>query len=167
MTVIAAQKTADAIVFAADTLISDGFVRSTSADIVHSKLFEQNGMVIGTTGLCYEGTLMELFTRNHKPVEATRLSVIDFLIEFREWVKKKDGSYTPSNVFLIAYGKKLFCICGGIEVYEVSQFESIGAGKDFAKAALYLGHSPREAVEVACKLSLHCSEPITEITIEI
>lgn len=167
MTVIAARKTDEAIIFAADSLISDGYVRSTDADMLHSKLFEQNGMVIGTTGRCYEGTLMELFSRNHKPAEANRLSVIDFLVEFREWVRKKDSGYTPDNGFLIAYGGRLFCVCGGLEVYEVPQFESIGAGKDFAKAALYLGHTPRAAVEVACKLSLHCSEPITEITVPL
>ncbi|NJM98480.1 MAG: hypothetical protein HC800_16115 [Phormidesmis sp. RL_2_1] len=167
MTVIAARKNSDAIIFAADSLISDGYVRSTDADMVHSKLFQHNSMIIGTTGYCYEGTLMELFSRNHKPVDAARLSIIDFLIEFREWVSKKDSGYKPSNGFLIAFESKIFCVYGGLEVYEVPQFEAIGAGKDFAKTALYLGHTPREAVEVACKLSLHCSEPISEISVAL
>ncbi|MGC1527311.1 MAG: hypothetical protein WA783_14790, partial [Phormidesmis sp.] len=60
MTVIAARRTSDAIIFAADTLISDGFSKVTSSEIVYSKLIEQNGMVIGSTGDCFEGTMMEL-----------------------------------------------------------------------------------------------------------
>lgn len=167
MTVIAARKTSEAITFAADTLITEGYSKSTNADIMFSKLFEQNGMVIGTTGECYEGTFMELFSRNHKPVDSSRLGMIDFLVEFREWIRKKESGYTPKNGFLIAYDKKLFRVCGGLEVYEVSEFEAIGSGQDFAKAAMHLGHTPREAVEVACKLSLFCSEPITEIVVEI
>ena len=165
MTVIAARKTSDSITFAADTLISDGFVKATSSDLIFSKLFEQNDMVIGTTGDCFEGTLMELFSRNHKPVDATRMSVIDFLVEFREWARKKEGGFSPHNGFLISYRFKLFRVVAGLDVYEVKEFEAIGAGQDFAKAAMHLGHSPREAVEVACKLSLYCSEPITEITV--
>ncbi|MEM6869115.1 MAG: hypothetical protein AAF528_12125 [Cyanobacteria bacterium P01_C01_bin.121] len=164
MTVIAARKTPEAIIFAADTLISDGFTKATSSDIMHSKLFEQNEMVIGTTGECYEGTMMELFSRNHRPVNSNRLGIIDFLVEFKEWIRKKEGGYTPKNGFLIAFEQKLFRVYRGLDVYEVREFEAIGSGQDFAKAALHLGHTPREAVEVACKLSLYCSEPITEIS---
>jgi ATP-dependent protease HslVU (ClpYQ) peptidase subunit len=167
MTVIAACKTSDAIIFAADTQISTGFGKTTSSDIIHSKLFEQNGMIIGSTGDCYEGTLMELFSRNHKPINAERLSVIDFLVEFREWIRKKEGGYSPKNGFLIAFEGKLFRVCGGLEIYEVKKFEAIGCGEDFAKAALLLGHSPREAVEVACQLSVFCSEPITEMSLQL
>lgn len=167
MTVIAARKTADAIILAADTMISVGHAKSTDAAMVHSKLFEQNGLVIGSTGDCYESTLMELFTRNHKPVDSSRLAIIDFLVEFREWIQKKDVKHNPRNGFLIVFDGKLFRIYGGLEVYEVKEFDAIGAGEDFAKAALHLGHSPSEAVEVACKLSLFCSEPITEITVEL
>ncbi|MGD1896546.1 MAG: hypothetical protein ACFB16_06280 [Phormidesmis sp.] len=164
MTVIAARKTSDAIIFAADTLVSDGFSKVTSSELIYAKLFEQNEMVIGSTGDCYEGTMMELFSRNHKPMDSTRLGVIDFLVEFKEWVRKKEGGYSPKNGFLIAFDNKLFRVFKGLDVYEVHEFDAIGAGQDFAKAALHLGHTPREAVEVACKLSLYCSEPSTEIS---
>ncbi|MGB5917386.1 MAG: hypothetical protein WBG63_21155 [Phormidesmis sp.] len=167
MTVIAARRTSDAIIFAADTLISDGFSKVTSSEIVYSKLIEQNGMVIGSTGDCFEGTMMELFSRNHKPSTTTRLGIMEFLVEFKEWVRKKEGGYSPGNGFLIAYDSKLFRVVQGLDVYEVSEFDAIGAGQDFAKAALHLGHTPREAVEVACKLSLYCSEPILEISVPL
>ncbi len=167
MTVIAASKTANAIIFAADTQITERYSKTTSSDIIHSKLFQQNGMIIGSTGDCYEGTLMELFSRNHQPVDTDRLSIIDFLVEFREWIRKKEASYSPKNGFLIAFGGKLFRVCGGLDVYEVNEFDAIGSGQDFAKAALLLGHTPKEAVEVACKLSIFCSEPITEMNVDL
>ncbi|MGC1527511.1 MAG: hypothetical protein WA783_15805, partial [Phormidesmis sp.] len=148
-------------------LISDGFSKVTSSEIVYSKLIEQNGMVIGSTGDCFEGTMMELFSRNHKPSTTTRLGIMEFLVEFKEWVRKKEGGYSPGNGFLIAYDSKLFRVVQGLDVYEVSEFDAIGAGQDFAKAALHLGHTPREAVEVACKLSLYCSEPILEISVPL
>lgn len=166
MTVIAARKTSDGTTFAADTLITDGYhLKSTSADIIHSKLFQHNDLSIGSSGDCFEATLMELFTRNHKPVDSNRLSVIDFLVEFREWVRKKEGGYNPGNMYLLAFDQKLFYVCGGLQVYEVQEFEAIGAGADFARAAMHLGHTAREAVEVACKLSVWCSEPITELMV--
>lgn len=167
MTVIAARKTKDAIIFASDSILVAGYLKATDKEVVYNKLFQQNEMVIGSTGTGYEGTLMELFSRNHRPIDGKRLSVIDFFVEFREWINKRDVDHSPENDYLIAYGKKLFRTYGGLDIYEVPEFEAIGAGEDFAKAALHLGHTPREAVEVACKLSIYCSEPISEITVEI
>ncbi|WP_228016527.1 hypothetical protein [Leptolyngbya ectocarpi] len=167
MTVIAARKTKGAITFASDSILVAGYLKATDKEVIYNKLFQQNEMVIGSTGTGYEGTMMELFSRNHRPVDGSRLSVIDFFVEFREWINKRDTGHSPENDYLIAYDKKLFRTYGGLDIYEVPEFEAVGAGEDFAKAALHLGHTPREAVEVACKLSIYCSEPISEITIEL
>lgn len=167
MTVIAARKTNDTITFASDSILVAGYLKATEKEVIYNKLFQQNGMVIGSTGTGYEGTMMELFSRNHRPVDGSRLSVIDFFVEFREWINKRDAGHSPENDYLIAYDKKLFRTYGGLDIYEVPEFEAVGAGEDFAKAALHLGHTPWEAVEVACKLSIYCSEPISEITVEI
>ncbi|MEM7064409.1 MAG: hypothetical protein AAF572_14740 [Cyanobacteria bacterium P01_B01_bin.77] len=167
MTVIAARKTKDAITFASDSILVAGYLKATDKEVIYNKLFQQNEMVIGSTGTGYEGTMMELFSRNHRPVDGSRLSVIDFFVEFREWINKRDTGHSPENDYLIAYDKKLFRTYGGLDIYEVPEFEAVGAGEDFAKAALHLGHTPREAVEVACKLSIYCSEPISEITVEL
>ncbi|MEO0348891.1 MAG: hypothetical protein AAF282_02440 [Cyanobacteria bacterium P01_A01_bin.15] len=167
MTVIAARKTKDAIIFASDSILVAGYLKATEKEVIYNKLFQQNGMVIGSTGTGYEGTMMELFSRNHQPIDSSRLAVIDFFVEFRDWIQKRDADYTLENDYLLAYDTKLFRTYGGLDIYEVPEFESIGAGEDFAKAALHLGHTPREAVEVACKLSIFCSAPISEITVEI
>ena len=167
MTVIAARKTENLITFAADSILVAGYLKATHKEVVYNKLFQQNEMVIGSNGTGYEGTMMELFSRNHRPVVGSRLAVIDFFVEFREWINKRDGGHSPNNEYILAYDKKLFRTYGGLDIYEVPEFEAVGAGEDFAKAALHLGHTPREAVEVACKLSIYCSEHITEITVEI
>lgn len=41
------------------------------------------------------------------------------------------------------------------EIYE-DQFVAMGAGRDYALAAMYLGHDARKAVEVACALDVFC-----------
>ncbi|MEM9980125.1 MAG: hypothetical protein AAF808_21080, partial [Cyanobacteria bacterium P01_D01_bin.2] len=66
MTVIAARKTQDAIIFASDSILVAGYLKATEKEVIYNKLFQQNGMVIGTTGTGYEGTMMELFSRNHQ-----------------------------------------------------------------------------------------------------
>lgn len=43
------------------------------------------------------------------------------------------------------------------------KFHAIGSGRDFAIAALHLGHSAREAVEVACKYDVYCGRGIDEL----
>ena len=51
-----------------------------------------------------------------------------------------------------------------MHVEEIDDFAAIGAGRDYAYAALYLGATPKEAVEVACELSCYVSEPIVTAT---
>jgi hypothetical protein len=65
------------------------------------------------------------------------------------------------NVYLLIYDGHLFEI-DRMFVHEVSDYIAIGAGEDFANAALYLGHTPQEAVKVACDLSCYVCEPIVE-----
>lgn len=167
MTAIAAKKDGNFITLAADSMVSSNNVKSLSEGVQVSKLIQHNGMIIGSSGRCYEGTLMEIFSQNHKPSKPERLSVIEFLMEFGDWVQRKDKNYKPENQFLIAFSGALYLVTGGLDVYEVNQYEAIGSGRDFVNAALYLGKTPKEAVEVACKLSVYCLEPVVEKRIEV
>lgn len=45
-------------------------------------------------------------------------------------------------------------------------YYAMGAGRDYALAALYLGHDARKAVEVACALDVHCGNGIDTLTLE-
>jgi len=83
-----------------------------------------------------------------------------FATEFASWKQTNYNNNTfLRNTYLIAYNGHLFEI-DNMFVYEIKDFSAIGAGEDFANAALYLGHSPEEAVKVACELCCFVSEPI-------
>ncbi len=70
-----------------------------------------------------------------------------------------------NNVYILIYRFKVFYV-NGLYVREISDHWAVGAGEIHAKAALYLGHSAYEAVNVACELSPWCEAPINTITIE-
>ncbi len=45
-------------------------------------------------------------------------------------------------------------------------FDAIGAGRDYALAAMYLGHNARRAVEVACALDNTCGNGIDTLELQ-
>ena len=106
---------------------------------------------------------MFLFAENHTPLDMTERGLIKFMNEFRQWRINEFGVPAEKqigNEYLIASKGKCFMCYGCVYVGEVRDFYAIGAGEDYAKAALYLGHSPAEAVKVACALSCYVDEPI-------
>lgn len=46
------------------------------------------------------------------------------------------------------------------------RFFARGAGRDYALAAMYLGHDARKAVEVACALDVNCGNGIDTLELE-
>lgn len=161
MSVVAAKVYKDKIVMAADSIVVHGYSKRTDGDF--SKIDEINGMIVGGTGYCQEQSLMWHYMRTHKPEAATEKEVLAFMVEFSTWQKTMSGNTEIENTYLLAYDGHLFYI-NGLLVYEVSEYAAIGAGEDFANAALYLGHTPKEAVKVACELSCFVAEPILEYT---
>lgn len=45
-------------------------------------------------------------------------------------------------------------------VDEILKYHAIGAGMDYALAALYLGATAVQSIETACELSIYCEYPI-------
>ncbi len=165
MTVIAARKYADRIEFAADSIITRGSTQISDRTLDAPKLFQHNGLTIGLTGALAEGSLMQIFTRNHKPASASLEGLIDFLFEFEGWVRHRDTGFTIANAYLIGFEGKLFRTYARFDVFEISEFEAIGAGQDFAITAMHLEKSPTEAVSIACTLSVWCSLPVSTIVL--
>jgi ATP-dependent protease HslVU (ClpYQ) peptidase subunit len=165
MTVVAARKYADRIEFAADSIVTRGSTQITDRSIDSPKLFQQNGLTIGLTGALAEGSLMQIFTRNHKPASASLEGMIDFLFEFEGWVRNRDTSFTIGNSYLVGFEGKLFRTYPRFDVFEVSEFDAIGAGQDFAITAMHLEKTPTEAVSIACALSVWCSLPVSTIVL--
>lgn len=159
MSVIAGKVYNDKIVIAADSIIVKGWSKRNSG---FGKLININDMIIGGTGTAEEMSLFFRFAQTHKPETATEKDILTFITEFASWkhTNYNDNSFLK-NTYLIAYDGHLFEI-ENMFINEIKDFMAIGAGEDYANAALYLGHSPEEAVKVACELCCFVSEPVVK-----
>lgn len=146
------------IIMSADSIIVHG--RDDKTPVGRGKIFEINNMLIGTCGYASEGIHMALFAENHTPLSMTDRDLTRWMNEFLDWRVKEFGTEKKTeNEYLIAHNGKVFFINNDY-VGEVENYFAIGAGEKYARAALYLGHSPAEAVKVACALSCYVDEPI-------
>lgn len=156
MSVVAVRVEDGGYVVAADSITVRGWTQSKTS----GKLHETNGMVLGGVGYAEETALLRLFLETRKPSSETESGVLEILADFSDWKHKKCGKhYGNDNSYLLGLGSKVFAI-EGYFVREVNGFEAIGAGRDFALAAMHLGASPEKAVEVAIELSIYCEAPV-------
>lgn len=164
MSVVAVRKTDRKIKIAADSISVCGWTRMEKT-IKKAKLFKVNGIIAGGVGLASENLLLENFCLTHQPHEATEREVLNFFIEFNNYLKDL-GLSKYTNAFILCFKGKAFLIYEDMYVNEINEYAAIGAGEDFALAALYLGHSAKEAVKTACELSAFVAEPIVEFEME-
>ena len=157
MSVVAVKVYDKEIIMSADSII----VKSDDkTPMGRGKIFEVNGMLIGTSGYASEGIHMALFAENHTPLSMDDRELTKYMHEFMEWKSKEFGVEKKiDNDYLIAYKDKVFYYGAGY-AGEITNYFAIGAGEKYANAALYLGHSPSEAVKVACALNCFVAEPI-------
>ena len=160
MSVVCAKVYKDRIEFASDSILVNGWTKNTSGDF--SKMVAINDMIIGATGVAVEASLLWHFAKTHKPESPTERDILSFVAEFSKWKKENYGQPEISNTYLLAYGGKLFFI-ERMFVYETTNFQAIGAGEDFALAAMHMGNSPRDAAQVACDLSCFVAGPVIQM----
>ena len=158
MSVVAAKVYKDKIVIAADSILVKGWSKRNAN---FAKIAEINDMILGGCGTAQETSLMWHYMQTHKPASATEKDILTFVVEFAQWKSGIVGNSSVENVYLLAFQGRLFEI-EYMFVHEVHDYVSIGAGEDFANAALYLNHTPSEAVKVACELSCYVCELIIE-----
>lgn len=163
MTVIAARIYGSQISFAADRQTTAAFRKVTEQELRLGKLAAVNGMTIGGAGLKSHSMWLISYARNHAPLTATEVDVSQFMLEFTEWMRKKEAGFANQNQFLIAYKKKLFNVFDSLSVFEVPEYAAIGSGQDFAVAAMHMGSRPVDAVKVAAELDLYCSGEVDSI----
>ncbi len=162
MSVVAARRYGEELFFAADSIRIAGGYRQEHARVAgheQGKLFEINGMVIGSVGRIMELSFMQIFARNHKPAATTAESVLDFMLEFYRWAKSKDESFGRHNEYLIGIEREIFRVSESYLVEKINEFAAIGAGEDFALTAMYLDKTPEEAVDISNELCIYCSSP--------
>ena len=158
MSVVAVRVNSDKIIMAADSILCK-WASKKAKPKDFTKIYEVNGMIIGGCGIAQEISLLWHYADTHKPLSPSVKDVLQFMVEFGKWKADYGDSNKIENEYLIAYGGHAYLV-EGLFVHEVHEYSAIGAGEDFANAALYLGHSPEEAVKVACDLSCFVSEPI-------
>jgi ATP-dependent protease HslVU (ClpYQ) peptidase subunit len=160
---IAVVKVHDNIIeLGADSIVVKGDTLNTRDSDAKIKSVER-GFSFASAGSAMEIEMFYLFSKTRKPSGNDEENILTFFEEFREWLCKKTDISKINNSFLIVFRGKAFYF-HKYYLKEVKDFEAIGAGSDFALAALYLGKSTKEAVQVACDLSIYCEKPINIIT---
>lgn len=166
MSVVAVRINDKDIEFAADSIAVRGWTKQTNKDF--SKLEEINGMLIGGAGSSEEINLLFMFAKTHSPLTCDEKGLLDFIFEFYKWkeslgtsvtlIDTVNSTYTESE-FIIGYQGKAFFV-QRLLVKEITEYQAIGAGMDYALAVLWLGYSAEKAVQAACELCCYVAEPV-------
>lgn len=92
------------------------------------------------------------------------------IVEMREWIengcKKEDlpafqrDAATFAPMLVIDNGRCCQYWNGHLPIWIEDGFAAIGSGRDFALAAMYLGKTAREAVEIACHFETGCGNGV-------
>lgn len=162
MSVVAVKVTKNKITIGADSILVYG---NTQEKDKFAKLNEVNGMIIGDVGDAQEGALFLIFCKTRKPREASVEALVEFMSDFQDWLGKKIDNTTLENQYIIVLEKKAFML-EGFFIKEITDYTAIGAGMDYALAALYLGNSVKESIKAACHLSIYCEEPINLFSVD-
>ncbi len=117
-------------------------------------------MIMGTAGSCSIGALLREYLENHQPKTNTEHGWVALIADFAKYASGIDSNLKAAdNEFLVIWRGRSFFI-HNFYVLEVKDFYAIGAGRDFAFAALYLKNDVKKAIEIACELSTFCEKPI-------
>lgn len=118
-----------------------------------TKIYRVPGGVVGLAGNApHAMALLDWFMNGMKP---------------EQWPKPFNDDYA-SALFVAADGQihKYAGDCGPFPERIESKSTAIGCGRDYALAAMYLGKSAFEAVQVACALDVSCGQGIDTLTLE-
>ena len=157
MSIIAVKKYNDKIILGADSQRTIGGLKEETIKVF--KVNEDFGF--GHCGLSRNSMLFYYFIQtNSIKISNTIEDIYDFMVKFRDFLKEKTTDWKCESDFIIINKGKIFKYTFD-SIFEINEYDAIGSGKDFAKAALYLDKSVYDAVKIACDLTIYCSEPIT------
>jgi ATP-dependent protease HslVU (ClpYQ) peptidase subunit len=114
-----------------------------------TKIYRVPGGLVGFAG---DGSramdLLEWFRAGRDPLKAPA---------YPEFQKTDDA---VGCIFIADDGKSYSYLHSPYPELRQDKFDAIGSGRDYALAAMYLGHDARKAVEVACALDNSCGKGI-------
>ena len=165
MSVVAVQIRAGKARFSSDSIRVTGWTQEKET---YSKLEKfSDSLVVGFCGECRYRVMLKAFSKTHMPAEGSVDAVTEWFSEFAGWISKVPNFAVDMGMatYLLAFGGKVF-LFSNYFCREVKDHYAIGAGSDFALAALHLGHAPEEAVKVACELSAFCEAPVCSLEVK-
>lgn len=165
MTTIVGVNHNDHIELVADSQISVGAMRWGGIKNRSGKIFEVNDMIVGGSGVLSEITLLHMFAKTHSIGEGGLDKVMEWMLEFSDWAKKKANIDSLTNTYLIGHRSGLYNV-NEITPELIDTYEAIGSGWKYAYTALHLQHSAERAVEIACELDNFSGDPITRLTLK-
>lgn len=157
MTVIAGKVEADKIVIGSDSQVTWGWHAKDLID--DGKLMELPDLIVGGAGHGSHLNYMAIYLESHKPRSAEKRDILEFFVEFHQWIDKMIKDFKPRTSWLIAYDGKLISVTADLSVYYHETW-AIGSGWEYARTALHLGHTVEEALQIACDLTVFCGPPI-------
>lgn len=158
MSVVAVKIYPKEIHLAADSFVSMSYDTQRKDESV--KIFQNEKMTVGGVGYAGDISFLRSFALTRHPSSPTEEAIVDYIVEFVEWARKKKNDYFLQSDFIIVFKGEVFFISADLYIKNVKDFYAIGAGQDYATAALYLKHSAEEAVAIACDISIRCEKPV-------
>lgn len=160
MTVLLLKHEKDKIILGADTGIFYGnyHVKDLKDHKLQTKIYQVNDIVFADTGVCSESCNFALFCSTRKPESATTLGIQRFMVDFGKYLKDMNLSEKVQNFYFIVFQKRAFHFqLGATEEILEGDYETDGCGFKEAYMALYLGKSPKEAIELTIKMNSYVS----------
>lgn len=165
MSVVACRVHDGTIEFAADSITVRGYTQSKKA----AKLSRvQDDLIIGGCGTAEMTAMFQGWAKTRKPSAPTVDGIVTYVSEFYSWYRSETRDASRSvddNAFLIGFDGHAFYV-EGYYVKEIEAFDAIGAGMDYALAALHLGTTAMKACETAIELSIYCEGPVQALAMK-
>lgn len=173
MSVIACRIKDDKIYISADSQATrSGDIKDNGCTpLGKSKLVKIGGTIIGATGQLEEAAMLKMFVKGNKLPNPDEESVFCYMSEFYKkrdtfFPAQKERDCTSDNQYIIIYDGSVFFIEQLLVArLKKNSFQAIGIGWLPALGAMEMGAMPRKAVEIACKYSVFCSQPITSFEV--
>lgn len=160
MSIIAIRRTDTGFEIASDSIGVWGNTQVKDAE----KLWQISGdLIFGSVGQSSLGTVMKDFISVNDLPENAERGWLRFALQLHLVARKYDLK-SEDNSFIIVYKSEAWML-NGLHVARINKYEAVGAGRDYALAALHLGFSALEACEVACDLCTQCERPIKVLSI--
>ena len=170
MSVIVTKVDTDIITMVADIGFSDDaskWTSRTTLKIIPYTDITGRDVLIGITGSASQLSVMRAFLRScheeNRAIEGDDDGIFKMVMEFNKFASglglptgvEVDGSFSTLHIVADsrAWGTQ------GLFTWEITDWDVIGSGEPFARAAMTLGNTPVDSVCVACKHDLYCYGP--------